>query len=173
MLTLASLLRSINGAFDNRRVSRTISATNTIVNGGVAVYVAGQNIRFRPGFKANGGSNLHAFVMTCVSAKTQSELSSIENIKEGSETSIASLSVFPNPNHGEFSVQIPEMNLDEGIKQEIRLYDNLGNLVLKKSVSPGKKLDFDMSTFAQGLYLIKYQDSNGVIIQPRPKESIY
>ena len=64
--------------------------------------------------------------------------------------------VYPNPNAGEFTVE-----LDNGLNKSIEVTDLTGRVILV-STTKEDKATINISTFAKGVYYVKVQSNNSV-----------
>jgi hypothetical protein len=78
----------------------------------------------------------------------------IENI--GKE--LNGLQVYPNPNAGEFVVE-----LGNGLEKTVEVCDVTGRVILS-SVSDNDKVEMNISSLANGVYFVKIQSNNKVEI---------
>jgi hypothetical protein len=75
-------------------------------------------------------------------------------IQETSSTE-GSILIYPNPTNGAFSLQY---NGDEGAEKVISVYNGIGQIVLQKTIQQVagiNKIDFDLSSFSQGMYMVE------------------
>ncbi len=84
------------------------------------------------------------------------------------------LIIFPNPTSGSFSMQFTG---DEETNKVISMYNSLGQLVKQTTFDQTtgvNKVDFDISAFAQGIYVIelKLRDANGDLVPVLSKISL-
>ncbi|MCB9185499.1 MAG: T9SS type A sorting domain-containing protein [Flavobacteriales bacterium] len=70
-----------------------------------------------------------------------------------------SLSVYPNPNNGSFSIQLPDANLQGG---NLEVFDMMGNLVLSQRIIHQNKIDLDLESASDGMYLVRLASDQGV-----------
>ena len=63
--------------------------------------------------------------------------------------------LFPNPNSGQFTLRLNQVNYP----MEYTLYSVHGQVV-KNGILSNEKYDFDISKFPQGVYHLKIQNSN-------------
>jgi len=71
------------------------------------------------------------------------------------------ISVFPNPNHGQFTIQAK--GADEQI--DLRLTDLSGKVILEKEMaSPGKE-EFDISNYPKGNYILRLSAGAGIRVE--------
>jgi len=66
------------------------------------------------------------------------------------------VSVFPNPAQGKFTLE-----LTEGENAQVEMFDMQGKSVLSQKVSE-KESDFEVSSFAKGLYVLRVTNDKGV-----------
>ncbi|MDP3557364.1 MAG: T9SS type A sorting domain-containing protein [Bacteroidota bacterium] len=66
------------------------------------------------------------------------------------------LSVYPNPNFGQFTIE-----LNNGALKTIEIMDVTGRIVLSNATS-NDKIDFNINTLANGVYYVKIQSNNSV-----------
>jgi hypothetical protein len=68
--------------------------------------------------------------------------------------------LYPNPTNGAFSMQF---NADESAERVISVYNSIGQIVLQKTIQQiagVNKVDFDLSSFSQGMYMLEIQVKN-------------
>ena len=70
-----------------------------------------------------------------------------------------SLSVYPNPNNGSFSIQLPEANVQDA---NLEVYDMMGNLVLSQRVVNQNKVELELESAAEGMYLVRLASDQGI-----------
>ncbi|MCB9190514.1 MAG: T9SS type A sorting domain-containing protein [Flavobacteriales bacterium] len=70
-----------------------------------------------------------------------------------------SLNVYPNPNNGSFSIQLPEANVQDA---NLEVYDMMGNLVLSQRVVNQNKVELELESAADGMYLVRLASDQGV-----------
>lgn len=75
------------------------------------------------------------------------------NAKGKSEQSI-DLSISPNPNTGIFSIQFKTYSDCKNCPSEIKLYDLTGRLLLHNSNITNTTIQYDLSTYAKGCYIV-------------------
>jgi hypothetical protein len=66
-----------------------------------------------------------------------------------------SIVIYPNPTNGLFSLQY---SAGESAEREISIYNGIGQIVLRKTiqqVAGVNKVDFDLSIFCQGMYMVE------------------
>lgn len=80
------------------------------------------------------------------------QISEISNIND-------TLSVFPNPSNGNFTIKTSKME-----KQSLQLFDLNGKLILSQKIL-SDKIDIDISTLNDGVYTLIIKNFNSVIIK--------
>lgn len=71
-------------------------------------------------------------------------------------TTVNGILVFPNPNMGEFTIE-----LNNGSLKNIDLMDLTGRVIISKT-SSNDKVDFNINTLANGIYYVRIQSNNTV-----------
>ncbi len=155
-----------NGESDCFNALQTITVAgggNTVYfeNGSVVNLIAGQSIKFLPGFHAQSGSQMNAWITTngtfCddipepIVAQSMDksyvlkEQTQYENINE----SISEVKLFPNPNNGQFNIELNNFNL-----ATVEIYSILGVRILKmNNLQTGV---YNLSVGMQkGIYMLK------------------
>ncbi|HPR61658.1 MAG TPA: T9SS type A sorting domain-containing protein, partial [Prolixibacteraceae bacterium] len=145
--------------------------SNVFIQNGASVdFIAGRSIVFLPGFYAEAGSHVHAYITTDATFCIDNGGGILQNpIAEKSVTinkSVLELSssndlqkmikVFPNPNNGTFVLEIK--NFDETAK--VYIYSILGSVVYENVVREQSLLEIDIQHLNKGLYFVKVIDGN-------------
>ena len=140
--------------------------TQVIVESGASAnFIAGQNIRFLPGFDAQAGSYAHGYITTtddyCVEAPPALVAAEPE-IKEGAivntgftKLAQTELVVYPNPNSGEFTVELRNFKGES----RIILFNAVGQIVHDELTSD-TELQMKVSNPKSGMYFIKVVNNN-------------
>jgi hypothetical protein len=128
--------------------------------------IAGNTIRFLPGFHAFQGNYTHAWITTngsfCDEVSStviipQSEKNGIVddgfNPKQGVSNE-KSIKVYPNPNNGKFTIALTNIELGSGIA----IYNALGVLVYQTLVLDATIPDIELAGIRRGLYFVKVTD---------------
>lgn len=103
------------------------------------------------GFKPSLGGN-YAVILTkgaCVDTSACQNVV-ISSVEENRKTS--SITIFPNPTNGQVFIQL------EGIsttRETIQVYSLTGQLIIEEVVN-SSQIEFDLSSFERGIYLVKY-----------------
>lgn len=71
------------------------------------------------------------------------------------------ISIFPNPNNGEF--QLSFENANSGEKFGVSVLDVLGNIVQVFETTSNK--EFDFSSYRKGMYFVKVENETGVMVR--------
>jgi chitodextrinase len=144
----------------------------TFESGSTINLIAGQSIRFLPGFHAQEGNSTYARITTngefcfpsggSIVGNSPDEKSGInvENeLAPNSTNKKMQLKVFPNPNNGKFTVKV------EGSKKatHIVIYNSLGSIVYLDVINAEKTID--VSNTERGLYFIKAVLGNELLIK--------
>ena len=149
-------------------------------NGSVETLIAGQSIQFLPGFHAEQGSTMNAYITStgafCDNVTGNSivaqnnykstELSEMPDIKESIEKEKKMVKVYPNPNNGRFTVALINF---EG-SSDISIVNILGTIVYNKSVTYTGSSKIELSNLPNGLYFVNvkngdYMTTNKIIVQ--------
>lgn len=134
-----------------------------VENGANANFIAGQSIRFLPGFHAQSGSTVNAWITTdatfceavpatILAAKPVIEKSiEIEKSKQEEDAfESQSMKVYPNPNNGIFTISLSGF---EG-QTRVLMYNNTGQLVYDAGISEQQHI-VELSNLQRGIYLVK------------------
>ena len=169
----------------------TLTADNDVYSNASVEYKAEHAVTLKPGFKAESGSSFRAHLgnFYCtgqtynkmgepVSSYGFSEalplldqnqfvpLTEEESVEEESWSSEARSSsdirLFPNPNTGQFQIEIPWISQSE---IGLSVSDARGNQVWETTTFGGESLGVDLSHLASGLYLVKIQTGSEVRIE--------
>jgi hypothetical protein len=82
--------------------------------------------------------------------------------KEPLENDSDILSILPNPNNGNFNLQI---KIDGLVAKNIFLFDVFGKLILEKSDVYKNELNFDLEFLVRGTYFLKVEYNHKIDIQ--------
>ncbi len=145
--------------------------TYIIQDGGELTLVAGNKILLKPGFHAEPGSYVHAYIgdQGCEEPLKPANIFSAEQdqleetiIEQAlgidETTSTEYLKVYPNPTTGKLNIEINSQDSDE--LNTIWVYDFHGRLIQQQvMIGPGKT-ELDLSTHPIGMYLIRVIHGN-------------
>jgi hypothetical protein len=114
---------------------------------------------------SNSNSTIYWSIGETMTKSYSNELLIFEGFHLPKEESITSTSkhlnsqaaavLFPNPNSGQFTLRLNQVNYP----MEYTLYSVHGQVV-KNGILSNEKYDFDISKFPQGVYHLKIQNSN-------------
>lgn len=138
---------------DNQSAKLKLTATNTINNGGIANYDAGNQVFLKPGFKAKSGAKFKAFIQGCsaraartLESKTEEMLFSENTLNTEDEIARVENSevlIYPNPNKG--VLYIKEY---QNIK-EIKISDFFGKVMFRASTV---HKELELPKIKEGIY---------------------
>jgi hypothetical protein len=162
-LTSFELYRdSCFNAIDNIVVANNI----TIYDNASATFIAGQSIRFLPGFHAQSGSYVSAYITTdglfcdmlpqsLAQNVYEPEVLEKSVILENDELPLISqgLKVYPNPTNGMVTVEMENF----GDQKLLEIVNITGQTVFKQ-ITNENKINIDISAFNKGLYIINCSD---------------
>jgi hypothetical protein len=157
-----------SGETDCFNASETITVAQNgpvlIQSGASANFIAGQSIRFLPGFHAQAGSTVNAWITTDASfcdalpapimaAPPIAVEKSIEENSMQEENNLfgeKSVKVFPNPNSGVFTVAL------EGFDSETRvmIFNIMGQNVYDANIN-GQQHTIELPNIQRGVYFVK------------------
>ena len=137
----------------------------SILDGGIATMVAGQNIILLPVSKVYSSGYLHAYITTndqyCSSLKNNLVASgNDETIKdENHATSVGSFfKIYPNPTEGRFALEFTH-NLDFPMSK-VHVYNLYGVEVLKEEIKTNQISEFSLRNQTSGIYIIRVVNGN-------------
>ena len=150
-------------------VSNYITSRNTIQDNGLAVYNAGNEIRFLPpdqnfpndGFWAQHGSYVHAYIEGCqpippnsksFSTNNWSQKGLLEKANKKAKTEVT-INEYPNPCNGLFHIELKgeTINLD----CSLQITNSMGSTIYSDHFSNQSLLNIDNSRYPKGVYFIK------------------
>ena len=157
-----------SGAIDQQQADNSITATNTINNGGTARYHAGNYLSLSPGFSALQGSYFHAYVEGCTgnyfrkanpsdsifdTEETSSEEYQMKNLEQvvNNDFKQNELNVFPNPTNGEFKLVL---NRNYELPSSIKIKDVFGKEIESITTLKEYEYSFDLKNYTNGIYFI-------------------
>jgi hypothetical protein len=142
------------------------STTVTFQTGSTVEIIAGQSIRFLPGFWAQNNSYVHAHISTvfCTPAGAPAQQAISEKgaviddefpNKKLTETD-KSVKIYPNPTNGKITVELT--NYDK--MAQIDIYNTLGSKVY--STSTIRSIDLNLGHVEKGLYVVRITSDESV-----------
>ncbi|HKM92113.1 MAG TPA: T9SS type A sorting domain-containing protein, partial [Prolixibacteraceae bacterium] len=157
----------------NAYLNITVAGNSAVIfeNGSSVNLIAGQSVRFLPGFHAQSGSFMNASITLnnsfCDSRipisspiVTQPEKKNLKNERIIKEQTILkaekSIKVYPNPNNGNFTIELT--NFDSNA--DVYVYNMLGAMVYKSSIENQSNLNINLPEINKGLYFVKVIGEN-------------
>lgn len=145
-----------------------------IVEDGASVnFIAGESIRFLPGFYAHAGSSVNAYITTnetyCNNFE-QAVASASEIIADNNDFKSANtytstsketidkqqnIIIYPNPNNGKFTIDLHELN---GLVT-VNIYNTIGSKISNLNTIAPNVIDFELSSAPKGLYYVLINNS--------------
>lgn len=101
----------------------------------------------------NAGNRTERTVV--LTKSVQGESNNSEYFKE--ELGKQVVKIYPNPTDGLFTVEIINVSDSAQVSGKLYLYDMTGQLLKKEEINSEKKIEFDLSKNADGVYLLKIQ----------------
>jgi len=138
----------------------------TVESGASVDFIAGQSIRFLPGFYAQNGSYVKAYISTepwfcenqsipAVAAQQQEPqneekaaavVTGTETAVEGTQTML----VYPNPNSGVFRVKFSYLTEET----QVMLFNSIGQMIFNQTTTDPEVL-IDLPGITSGMYIVK------------------
>ncbi len=135
-----------------------------VQQGGSVTLIAGNNIIMKPGTQVDAGGYLHARIaideddfcgIPVADYKKDNLITGVS--KHPQQINTNSVKLFPNPTHGEFTVEL--LNLDTTSQASIEVYDVYGNLLFREQLGHDAQHQFSLSGKPAGIYFVRI--SNG------------
>lgn len=148
------------GATDTITVAGDGNAAN-INSGATITFIAGESVSFLPGFHAQSGCTMNAYITTTasfcdappspiVSNDLNYKSINIEDVRKNKDSfSEKTVKVYPNPNNGKFNVELN--NFNESAK--IQIINSIGAIVYRNSIRNGIS-EIEFRKQQAGLYFI-------------------
>lgn len=142
-----------------------IAGINPVIieSGASATFIAGNSIRFMPGFHAQAGSTVRAWITTyetfCdalpapLMAAEPAVIKSAEREKPETEENVfeqQSIVVYPNPNNGCFTIKLQNIESETSIF----IYSSIGQLLYNEKATDHLHL-VDLPNVQRGIYYVK------------------
>ena len=121
--------------------------------GGAATFIAGQDILFLPGTMVNSGAYMLAYISTnlCNAAVAPVSATGVERSRPSGAGNPFTL--YPNPTTGKFILGIQDS--DKNPEAEVRIFNSIGELIRKETVSGVTQMEFDIENYPTGMYLVE------------------
>lgn len=126
-------------------------------------FIAGQSIRFLPGFHAYQGSLVNAYITTdatfCSTEKAITIVSQpVENITLQENESVQPLEkgvkIYPNPNNGQFTILLNNFKSNS----KIYIYNTIGSVFYQSEISNEALHQINLSAIKKGIYFVRIVD---------------
>jgi hypothetical protein len=171
-LTIAdTIIHSVEPTCFNALENITVAGNSEVIleDGATATFIAGNSIRFLPGFHAQVGSTVRAMITTdgtfCeqylqgspVVANTMDKALPLEPKPEPEKglNESKSIKVYPNPNNGVFTLQLN--NFRENTR--VMLFNAIGQKVYEQTLR-GDTHRIELPNLQRGLYVVKAINNN-------------
>jgi hypothetical protein len=150
----------------------TVSEIPSVIlhDGATATFIAGSSIRFLPGFYAESGSIMSAYITTDASfcevvvSKSVSDLSLVaevsqkpSDIKKGA----GDIKLYPNPNSGTFTLELSNF----GPQTTIVIYNLLGERVARFSHTGNATQPVNLEGIRKGIYMVEVTDGKNRLMK--------
>jgi hypothetical protein len=164
--TIINLESACFNAYDTITVAGGVSIVE-FLSGSSVNLIAGSSVILLPGFHAYEGSYTHAYITTdgtfCDGAPgtpmvsqpvEKSVADEIIAEKQGLTPSGKSIKVFPNPNNGQFTLELT--NINDGAT--VCIYNMLGARVYYSKATDQQSYKVNMPEIKRGIYFVKVQE---------------
>jgi len=140
-------------------------------NGSNGSFIAGHSITLFPGFHAQAGSEVQAYITTdngycgmpqggaAQAASPEKSLSAGTFQQKEKRTNNNSIKVYPNPNNGQFTI---ELSGHTG-PTELLMFNASGRLVHKQTCIENGTFSIENPAFDKGLYFLRIQNQGEII----------
>ena len=165
-----------NGNTDCFNATQTITVAGDdsqviVESGASANFIAGQNIRFLPGFHAQEGSYILGYITTTqeycveappalVSAENRSENEILTDLSDFFDILEKEMLVYPNPNKGLFTVEFKNFESET----RIMLFNSIGQLVCDE-LTNDSEISINVTHVKKGMYYLKAVHKNEMLSQ--------
>ncbi len=160
-----TILSEVNyPSLDRQQASATITAQNTIGNGGKAIYHAGDEVLLKDGFTGLAGSEFRAYLEGCTNDYNARTSSTERNVVTYPATSSAENhelpenAVYPNPGTGLFRVK-----LDGIASGKVEIVAGDGQAVFNKSFKNQPEMEVDIKNATPGMYILRVVSDQKVL----------
>lgn len=152
--TTLAITANVTSGTSNKQASSTLTASNTISSGAVAIYHAGSSVVLTNGFHAASGSRFRGYIEGCSGTfvgRTGENSNSTKDMVIGKD-----ILIYPNPSSD--IVTITSVNKIKNIS----VTSMEGKMVLNQNVDNENEFTVNVNSFQCGIYImmIEYQDGN-------------
>jgi hypothetical protein len=160
------------GCFNALQTITIAGECNNVVvsNGASADFIAGESIRFLPGFHAKSGSNVHATITTSgdycdgwitpsiVQVPPETKSSEIETIVSTDNNLLSEMQVkvYPNPNNGRFTINL--INFES--RALVSIYNLTGTVFYQSGIEELNQTEINLPYLRNGIYFIRVTSDN-------------
>ena len=144
-----------NLIYDLKQASNTVTATNTIEPGGMAVYL-GNSVLLKNGFKATEGAVFLGKVLPCAGNTRATSVAVGFTENQGTnEENQSIIQVFPNPTSDQVTVTSNQAIVFW------ELFNEIGQTSSSAKVNHQKEFQVNLTQLKKGLYLIRFTMEDG------------
>lgn len=154
----------------------TVAGNETIVTlelGSATTFIAGQSIRFLPGFSAQSGSYVDAHItsdgsfcdqviasssMLCNSSELKSLETPVSEMLFEETCDEKLVKIYPNPNNGQFTIELT--NIENPV--EISIVNMLGKSIYSSTLIDTNHFEVDIINHPKGMYMVIINDGIGL-----------
>jgi hypothetical protein len=149
-----------------------VSSSPSVIlqNGATATFIAGSSIRFLPGFYAESGSVMDAYITTdatfcdVVVPKSVSDLSLVAELpQKPSEVKkeAGDIKLYPNPNKGTFTLELSNFEP----QATIVIYNLLGERIAQFSHAGDATQPVNLAGIRKGIYMVEVNDGKNRLMK--------
>jgi hypothetical protein len=146
-----------------------------VSNGASADFIAGESIRFLPGFHAQSGSNVHATITTSgdycdgwitpsiVQVPPETKSGEIEALISTNDDLLAKMQVkvYPNPNNGRFTINL--INFKN--RTSVSVYNMTGSVFYQSELEYTTPNEINLPFIRLGIYFIRVISGNDQFVK--------
>jgi hypothetical protein len=139
-------------------------------DGATATFIAGSSIRFLPGFYAESGSVMNAYITTDASfcdlvvPKSVNDLSIVAEVSQKPsdlKKGAGDIKLYPNPNSGTFTLELSNF----GPQSTIVIYNLLGEKVAQFSHAGDATQPVNLEGIRKGVYMVEVADGKNRLMK--------
>lgn len=169
-LSCPSGLTWLPPAFKHYYKDGEVYSTQQQDNNETTVIRATTRIKFLPGFKSTptGNNSLSAKILYCSAngdpdpcSGYKSYIEAASNKEEGIEEFRAQISVYPNPNNGQFTIDFDGM--EDNV--EVSVINAVGSVIFSKTAKTKGLIDLNIQDQPSGIYFVKIVSGNLVKVE--------
>ena len=154
------LFKAINNIIVPKQGNGQFNIFGNGSTGATANFVAAESIKFEPGFHAQKGSSVRAYIHTspCNQGSPRIVIDYIQSEEVKDEKPI-NIDIFPNPNDGVFTVSSSRRSA------EIEISDLLGRIVYRGSFGSSQTKVIDINKEPKGVYFLRITADSETVIK--------